>query len=95
MTEDERSIKTMSRMAPGDLRPCCPRHGLLSVGREDRDGVVGRVESDAGRADVVDHDRVEALALELAAAVLDRTVAVLGGEADQRSAQGAAAARAR
>ena len=44
--------------------------------------------------DVVDHDRVEALARELVAPVGHGAVAVLGGEADERSARrGAMAAR--
>ena len=37
-----------------------------------------------GTADVVDHDRVHALAAQLLAAVLERAVAVFGGEADER-----------
>ena len=42
------------------------------------------------RADVVDDDGVEPLALELPAAVLDRAVARLGGEADEQLAGAAA-----
>ena len=41
------------------------------------------VEADARDGHVVDHDGVELLALELAAAVLERARARLGGEADQ------------
>ena len=61
---------------------------------DDRDLVVRRVERDTWRADVVDDDGVEALALELVARVLDRAFARLGGEADQQLA-GAALGRAR
>ena len=53
-----------------------------AAGDEDHDLVVGGVESDLGPRDVVDDDRVQALALELALAVGKRTVPVLGGKPD-------------
>src|SRR3954468_10691996 len=57
---------------------------------DDRDLVVGALEADVRAADVVDDDGVEALARELVAPVLDRALAVLGGEADERLAVAAA-----
>src|SRR3954467_13106960 len=60
------------------------RHGALVGGGDDFHLVVLDVEADVGARDVVDHDRVQALALELAAGALDRALAVLGGEADER-----------
>ena len=45
------------------------------------------VEADVRAGDVVDDDRVEALGGELAARGVDRGLAVLGGEADERLAR--------
>ena len=58
----------------------------LAAGGEDRHLVVGHVEADVGARDVVDDDGVEALAGELVAPVVQRPLAVLGGEADQQLA---------
>src|SRR2546421_7909996 len=69
-----------------------PRHMLLggrrdapraAVGRQDRNLVIAGIEADAGPGDVIDHDRVEALAPQLLAPVLDGIRAVLGGKSDQ------------
>src|SRR5436190_6561412 len=59
------------------------RNMALSFRRDYPDLVLGRLEADPGRRDVVDHDRVQPLERELLAAVGDRAVAVLGREADQ------------
>ena len=48
-----------------------------------------------GSDDVVEHDGVEALAVQLLARVRERALAVLGGEADQALAGAAARRRAR
>ncbi len=61
-------------------------HVALAGRGDDRDLVVDGVEADARGRDVVDDDRVEALARELVAAVVERARAVLGGEADERLA---------
>src|SRR3954454_946945 len=60
-----------------------PRHVALAGGGHDGHLVLDAFEADVLPADVVDDDGVEALALELAAAVVDRALAVLGGEADE------------
>src|SRR4051794_37917995 len=67
------------------------RHVALAAGGHDGHLVLDAFEADVLPADVVDHDRVEALAAQLVPAVLDRAFAVLGGEADDRlpSAAGA------
>src|SRR5687767_7856824 len=67
----------------GDLRLRAHRHRSRLGGGDDRDLVLLGVESDVGARDVVDHDRVEPLALELPARALDGALAVLGGEPDQ------------
>ena len=64
---------------------------VAPVGSDDRDLVLGGVEANARLCDVVDDDGVEALAGELAAAVLDSLISVLGGEADQRLVRPASA----
>src|SRR4051794_36112435 len=53
-----------------------PGNRLLAVGGDDRHLVLGGVETDVRAGDVVDDDRVQALALELLAAIGDRAVAV-------------------
>ena len=58
-------------------------HVQLARLAQDRDLVVVGVEADVGARDVVHHDRVERLALELRAGALDSLGAVLGGEADE------------
>src|SRR5450755_2234069 len=54
----------------------------LAGGGDDRHLVVAAVKADARLRDVVDDDRVQPLALQLAAPVGDRAVTVLGGKAD-------------
>ena len=56
----------------------------LAAALDDRDLVVARSKPISGAGDVVEDDRVGALALELRAGALDRLGAGLGGEADQR-----------
>ena len=91
MSVDERRLKTASRIAAGDLGPSTARGTCRSSsGGDDPDLVVGGVEADAGAADVVDDDGVEVLAGELVAAVGERALAVLGGEADEQLAGAAA-----
>ena len=68
----------------GDAAACSRAGRALAGGGEDRDLVGVDVEADVRARDVVDDDRVEALAGELRAAALDAPLAVLGGEADQR-----------
>src|SRR3954469_22564718 len=63
------------------------RHMTLAAGGHDGHLVLDAFEADVLPADVVDDDRVEALAAQLVAAVLDRALAVLGGEADERLAR--------
>src|SRR5277367_3578422 len=60
--------------------------GLLALGvhGEDRDLIHVRVETNVLARDVVHDDRVESLLGQLPAGVVDRALAVLGGEADQR-----------
>ena len=72
---------------PRDVRLRGARDVLLGARRHDRDLVLECVEADAGAADVVDDDRVEALAPQLLAAVVERAVAVLGREADDHLAR--------
>src|SRR3954452_10387777 len=62
----------LRRRGEGDF----PRRG------DERDGVVGRVEADAGLRDVVEDEQVGALALELRAGSVDAAVARLSREAD-------------
>ena len=57
---------------------------VAARGGDDRDLVVGGVEADVRARDVVDDDRVDPLARELVAPVVQRALAVLGGEADER-----------
>ena len=87
---DERRLKTASRTAAATA--CLPARGTCRspVRGDDGDLVLGGVEADARRADVVDDDRVELLALQLGATVLERAVARLGGEADEQLAGTAA-----
>ena len=87
---DERRLKTASRTAAATVGlsargTCCSPSAVRIV-----TSLSARVEADAGRADVVDHDRVELLALQLAAPVLERAAAGLGGEADEQLAGAAA-----
>src|SRR3954468_8271166 len=60
------------------------RHVALAGRRHDRHLVLDALEADVLPADVVDDDRVEALAAQLVAPVLDRALAVLGGEPHDR-----------
>src|SRR4051794_10102598 len=50
----------------GDLALAGPRDPGIALGRDDRDLVLGRVEADVAARDVVEHDGVQALALQLA-----------------------------
>src|SRR5436190_6879101 len=59
------------------------RHSTLAVGLDDHDLVVGRVEPDVATADVVEHDRVDALAGELLACPREAGIAPIGGKPDE------------
>src|SRR4029077_8749983 len=67
----------------GDGGLGCAGDVVLAAGSEDRDLVGVGIEADVAARDVVDDHGIQALLLELAAAVLDRARSVLGGEADQ------------
>src|SRR4051812_34238807 len=69
---------------PGHRRLRGARHMALGGRRHDRHLVLDALEADVLPADVVDDDGVEALAAQLVAAVVDRPLAVLGGEPDDR-----------
>ena len=79
---------------PGDVGLGGARNVQLVAGGDHRDLVLERVEADSVGRDVVDDDRVEALAGELLTAVVERALAVLCGEADQRLVLAAALASA-
>ena len=79
----------------GDLASLEPSGtSVLAPALDDRDLVALASRSRSRRGDVVEDDRVDALALELAAGALDAVAAVLGGEADQGLASGRAGRRA-
>ena len=71
-SEDERRLNTASRTFAATAALVARGTCVLAVRGDDRDLVVGRVERDTWRGDVVDDDGVEALALELVARVRDR-----------------------
>src|SRR5437763_13510010 len=69
---------------PGDLRLGGLRDlPLGSIGGQNRHLVLIHIESDSGVRYVIDDDCVQTLPLELAARVVDRPGAVLGGEPDE------------
>src|SRR5581483_1385387 len=60
-----------------------PWHPLLGpIDGDDRHLVLRGIEPDARDSDVIDHNRVKSLALELASPIGDCPLAVLGGKAD-------------
>ena len=59
---------------------------LAAVAGEDHNLILLRVKADVGAGDVVDHDRVKALALELLPAISDSSLAVLGRKSDDQLA---------
>ena len=75
--------------------PLSPEQAAVGGHGEDRDLVVVGVEADVGARDVVYHDRVQPLPRELLARELDRPLAVLGREADDRLAVATAGDEAR
>ena len=70
------------------------RDGGLAGRVDQRDRVLLALEADRRVGDVVEDDQVGALALELGAGALDASLAVLGGEADDRLVLAAAGGEA-
>ena len=79
--EDEGRLNTAPRMARATASFPARGHRVLRSGGDDGHLVVRGVEADAGRADVVEHDGVQALAPELLARAGGGVGPGLGGEA--------------
>ena len=93
--DGKRRASTSVRIARATSPFVARGHVALAGRGDDRHLVVGGVEADARAADVVDDDRVDALAPQLVAAVVERAVAVLGREADEHLPRAARRPRAR